>query len=212
MQRSTAMISTNPWTRLSLLLALALAPAACGGNVVVQDPGGGANQGLDTNTTSGGDTTGGNGTGGGGNASTGGSDTTGGGNSTGGGFATGGGSDGSCSVVGAWDGKSGVDGSNPPSQASFQFNADGTWIGGFYGADIGKTQFMHGTYAVANGVFTIVTGYGMGPLCSGTAEATYGLTFDPGCGQMKMLTQTDNCTGARLYMSAAEDGTVFVRR
>lgn len=119
---------------------------------------------------------------------------------------------GTCSVVGIWDGISGIDGTNPSSRASYVFNADGTWIGGTYCADPAATEFMYGTYAVTGGEFDLNTGCGMGPQCPCDFPATYSLTFEPGCARMTLVTVSDVCTGGRLYLSASSEGTELTRR
>jgi len=65
-------------------------------------------------------------------------------------------------VVGTFDDKSGVDGTNPPSSASFVFNPDGHWFGGEYGKDPSATKFMDGSYTVEGDVVRL-KGAGMGP-------------------------------------------------
>ena len=125
-----------------------------------------------------------------------------------------------CSVVGTWDGISGVDGSNPSTSASYVFNADGTWLGGKYQMDPSATEFMHGSFQVSGNfyqtttgdTFSIVQGYGMGPSCAANAPATYNIWFSSDCQTMTLTTTTDDCTGARLYLNASSDGTTLTRR
>jgi hypothetical protein len=114
--------------------------------------------------------------------------------------------------VGTWDGISGIDGTNASTKASYAFNADGTWIGGQYGADPVATEFMHGTYAVQGNMLDLLTGCGMGPSCPCNYPATYGVALDLGCTRITLHTNTDDCTGARLYLNASPDGTVLTKR
>jgi hypothetical protein len=118
---------------------------------------------------------------------------------------------GSCSMVQTWDGTSGVDGTNPSTSASFRFNADETWIGGTYKQDPSATEFMHGNYTLAGDTLSLA-GAGMGPQCTPSLPATYTATFSSDCTQLALVTKTDDCTGARLYLNASSDGTVMIRR
>jgi hypothetical protein len=120
--------------------------------------------------------------------------------------------DGYAGLAGTWDGISGADGTNPSTSASYLFQLDGTWIGGQYQQDPVATEFMYGTYTVAGGVLTLTEGVGMGPHCASNATASFTIYFSPDCSIMKLVTMTDNCTGARLYMNASPNGTNFTRR
>ena len=171
----------------SSMVVCALVSFGCGGSVSVSGEGGG-----------------------GGTAATGGPTTSGSAPGTSGNGSSGSGN-GSCTLVGTWDGISGIDGSNPSSSASFTFSANGTWIGGVYAQNPVATEFMHGNYSVAGGILTL-DGEGMGPQCAKSAQATYGITYAPDCAHVNLLTQTDNCTGARLWLSASGDGTDMIRR
>ncbi len=176
-----------------------LASVGCGSTVVY---GGG--------DTGGGDVGGGNvigsNVGGGGTVASGNPTTT---TGTAGNLSTGSGNP-SCTLVGTWDGISGIDGSNPSSSASFVFSGDGTWIGGTYGANPVATEFMHGNYSIAGGIMTL-NGGGMGPYCAKSVEATYAIKVSD-CAHVNLLTETDGCTGGRLWLSASPDGTDLVRR
>jgi len=108
-------------------------------------------------------------------------------------------SDGRCTLVGTWDAQSPQSGSNPPSAASFSWNADGQFIGGDPGADLCQSHFMEGTYALGPGRLTIA-GSGMG--CPEAFSATYQIVFDADCKQLTVTTRSDNCTGGRRFLSA----------
>jgi hypothetical protein len=104
-----------------------------------------------------------------------------------------------CSLEGTWDMQASQDGPNAPTAASVRFDAAGNWWGGAYGKDVCSTQFMWGTYERTSTVFTIVTGYNMGPGCRPNWGASYGITFDASCQHAQLTDQTDGCTGARQY-------------
>ncbi len=89
------------------------------------------------------------------------------------------------------------------------FDAEGNWFGGTYQGAVCATEFMYGTYALGGGMFTITTGYGMGPQCDPSAAAGSAITFNGDCTTASLRDLTDNCTGARLYLM---DGTTMTKR
>jgi len=105
---------------------------------------------------------------------------------------------GRCSIVGTWDATSPQSGSNPPSQASFIFNADGTWIGGLYKEDVSATQFMRGVFRADETTFEILSSQGMGCPCS--YGAGFKTSFDDACSSLTLTHSYDNCTGGRKYL------------
>jgi hypothetical protein len=122
-----------------------------------------------------------------------------------------------CSLVGLWDGVSpGYNDVIPESRATYRFDTDGTWLGGPEGSDAASGAFMSGTYAVADDTLSLegegMTQPGYDYSCPGTAEATFGLAFSADCNEATVVTRTDNCTGARHYLSASSVGSVLVRR
>ncbi len=98
-----------------------------------------------------------------------------------------------CSLVGGtWD----VTENYWGTDASFQFFADGSFVGGPRSASLPGAATMAGSYSDGNGMFHIGPTRGM--QCD-EWQTNSTLTFDAACTTATLQVQTDNCTGGRKY-------------
>lgn len=111
---------------------------------------------------------------------------------------------GACSIVGTWD----VTANTPfGTDASFQFDADGTFTGGHQGADLPSQAIYTGQWSVdASG--ELVIGPTTGFLCN-AYQTNLSLSFGAGCDTASLQVQTDGCTGGREHL---DDTTTLTRR
>jgi hypothetical protein len=110
---------------------------------------------------------------------------------------------GACPVVGTFDSTSHWDG----KLASFQFSADGTFVGGALGAKLPAEATFSGKYSASAAQFTLIESTGM--VCG--AMAQFPLVWTPACDKVRFMTNTDNCTGGRAYLGGGSE-TDMTRR
>ncbi len=85
------------------------------------------------------------------------------------------------------------------TDASFEFAADGTFIGGPRAAALPGGSIYSGAWSVINGTFTVGPTTGM--QCD-AYQTNMALTFDAACTTATLVTTTDGCTGGRKYFEA----------
>lgn len=97
-----------------------------------------------------------------------------------------------CSILGTFDSTAHWDG----QLASFQFSADGTFIGGMPGANLPADAIFSGAFVASSDEFDVLGTKGM--KCDGPAASP--LVWDSTCAHVSMTTHYDECTGGRLYL------------